>query len=210
MINKGMSKTKHTRPISGVSIRNPNQFKGQVDDDGRECTLCLIYKVWDEFGTYSRSPLGRRSVCKQCMREQETGRDRNAAVRDRRLVLKSTDPLKLKARTVRTGMLRRTNLPAPTIAEIERWLKSQPLVCHYTGTTLLENDLSVDHKIPLERGGNNELTNLCVCTKQMNTTKGTMTDLEFASLLKFLVNWEDGGAKVLSRLRMAGHAFSSK
>lgn len=205
-----MSRTKNTRPISGVTIRNPNQFKGQVDDIGRECTKCLTYKAWGEFGTYSRSPLGRRSVCKQCMKELEAGRDRNSMVRERRLILKYTDPLKLKARTVRNGMLRRSGLPAPTISEIEDWLKSQPLVCHYSGKPLPEDDLSVDHKIPLERGGDNSLTNLCVCTKQMNTTKGTMTDLEFASLLEFLVEWEDGGTKVLSRLRMAGHAFSNK
>ena len=64
-------------------------------------------------------------------------------------------------------------------------------------------------KEPLERGGTNDLQNLCLTTKEMNTTKGTMTESEFKQLLSLVGGWADEG-RMLARLRMAGHAFGSK
>jgi 5-methylcytosine-specific restriction endonuclease McrA len=140
-----------------------------------------------------------------------TLKDRNRA-KQRTEFLKKTDPLKLKARNLRSGFRTRSKegINIPTTKEIEEWLKSiSNFVCHYTGVPLDKNDFSVDHKIPLDRGGDNSFKNLCICTKQMNTTKGTMTEKEFKQLLSFLSKWEDKGEKLLRRLRMAGKAFGN-
>jgi 5-methylcytosine-specific restriction endonuclease McrA len=99
-------------------------------------------------------------------------------------------------------------MAVPTSKELEAWLKSiDPFVCFYSGVEMKKTDFSVDHKQPLDRGGDNSFNNLCICTKQMNTTKGTMTELEFKELLAFLSKWEDKGERLLRRLRMAGKAF---
>ncbi len=194
--------------IAGRVISNPAQYKGRIDDNGRECSKCGTYKPWLEYGEYSHSPFGRRPTCKVCMNDRPK-RDRRAATKKHLDYLRANDPLKLKAKTVRNGMLRRSTLPAPMPTEIEAWLKGQPLVCHYTGVELPVDDFSVDHKEPLERGGTNDLQNLCLTTKEMNTTKGTMTESEFKQLLSLVGGWADEG-RMLARLRMAGHAFGSK
>jgi 5-methylcytosine-specific restriction endonuclease McrA len=202
--------TKNTAVIAGKMIRNPNQYKGRIDDVGRECSACGIYKLWDNFGLYARSPFGRRPKCKDCMRLDERKRRRETPhfAKKRRERLKVERPLKLKAATVRNGMRRRSVLSAPSILEIENWLLQQDMVCFYTGQPLMVDDFSVDHKIPLERGGTNSFDNLCVCTKEVNTSKGTMTANEFISLISLIHTWEDGGKKLLNRLRMAGRAFT--
>lgn len=41
------------------------------------------------------------------------------------------------------------------------------------------NKFSIDHKIPMSRGGTNTLDNLCVCCVRCNEVKGCMTEIEF-------------------------------
>jgi hypothetical protein len=41
----------------------------RIDDDGRECSLCGIYKDWEEFAPSSpKQPGGRQSACRLCRR----------------------------------------------------------------------------------------------------------------------------------------------
>lgn len=188
-----------------------------MDAEGRVCTKCLTYKPWSEYVKSSKTVTGHSSCCKQCKntakralpRKPSTtkSKERSKAYQEH---LKKTDPLKKKSQNLRSGMRSRSpkGMVVPTSKEIEAWLKSiHPFVCYYTGVELKKTDFSVDHKQPLDRGGDNSFDNLCICTKQVNTTKGTMTEKEFKGLLKFLDKWEDKGARLLRRLRMAGKAF---
>lgn len=123
--------------------------------------------------------------------------------------LKKEDPLKLKAQRARTNMRNRDKtLPVPTSAEIEAWLKAQPMVCAYTGARVTPAILNIDHRQPLDRGGTNDLVNLCVTTKAVNGAKGNMTEGEFRSLLALTASWDDNGKKLLSRLRAAATIFA--
>lgn len=55
--------------------------------------------------------------------------------------------------------------------------------CEMVGGYLSPNEKTLDHKIPLSRGGTNALSNLeCVC-RSCNTRKSALTDLEFKTLL---------------------------
>ena len=210
-------KTRESLECGNFTISNASQLKTKVDKNGRVCTKCEEYKTWDNFSNSKKTVTGKASSCKVCnnkhtkatrpKRNTKTERESNRASRE---FLKKNDPLKLKARNLRSGMRARSteNLYVPAAKEIEEWLKGiKNFVCYYTGVPLKYTDFSVDHKQPLNRGGTNTLDNLCICTKQINTTKGTMTEKEFKSLLKFLEKWEDGGASLLRRLRMAGKAF---
>lgn len=63
----------------------------RVDDNGRECAQCGIYKPWDQFSPSAQSPRGRHSYCHPCKRGRSQERyeaksgEINAQVRARRL-----------------------------------------------------------------------------------------------------------------------------
>lgn len=196
-----------------MKIKVPAQFKTDFDDNGRVCTACLIYKPWEEFKKHSRSATGHSSKCKKCYKESRkaVGRTKELySAKKRRLTIKKTDPFRWKATNIRGSLLRRSTDPVikastPTREEIEQWLHNQePLICFYSKEPLKILQINIDHKIPINRGGNNAFTNLAVTSHHMNTAKGTMTDTEFISLLKLISTWEDGGKKLLIRLKQ-GH-----
>lgn len=120
------------------------------------------------------------------------------------------DPLKLRAARLRASLLTRgkkhgVEKTTPTKEELLVWFSIEAVygfwVCYYSGLDLRLTDIHIDHKQPLHRGGTNCLSNLCICSKKMNTAKGSMTEQEFKSLLAFLSTWEDRGELVLRRLR---------
>lgn len=57
---------------SCVPTRNGrNGTKGRVDDDGRECSTCGVWKPWDQFyRSAPAQPGGRMSSCIPCRRER--------------------------------------------------------------------------------------------------------------------------------------------
>lgn len=67
--------------------------------------------------------------------------------------------------------------------------------CEYTGNVLQlmaktqAGRLTLDHKVPLSRGGTSTLDNLAVCSEEANKVKGDMTDDRFNSLIYFLGGW---------------------
>lgn len=101
------------------------------------------------------------------------------------------------ARIVRTQ--RRKN---PDRAAYKKLMKR----CKYCGAT---EDLTVDHKIPLIRGGADNAKNWqCLC-KECNTTKSSMTDKEVKNLFQWVLRVqkrrEDNGRKPL-KLSIKEHA----
>lgn len=116
-----------------------------------------------------------------------------------------------KARKLRSNLLTRskgnTELreSAPSISELHKWLNLPNYTCYYSYEPLTIDTLVVDHKIPLARGGTNELDNLCFCSNSMNTIKGSMTEKEFRQLLELVKDWEDGGKNLFGRLQRGGY-----
>lgn len=206
-----VANTPQSRKATKLKPRSPKQFKTDIDDEGRVCTKCNMYKLWEDFKTSSKPIVTKRaSSCKQCEKEKRpsraTEKDRFCA-KKRRKELKKSNPILVKARDTRGRLLNRVSGDlkgtTPTVLELEKWFNSS-LVCFYSGESLTLKTVTVDHKIPLARGGTNELTNLCFASNHMNTAKGRMTDKEFKSLLIFVSTWEDGGKSLLTRLKQ-GH-----
>lgn len=208
-----MPHAKRKRDSEEFAPNSLQQFKTTVDADGRQCTYCLEYKPWSAFYVASKTYTGKQSCCKVCKTTNHPKRlykeKENKAYIARRKFLKSNDPIELKARDIRSRLLTRERQhphiagTTPSKAEIKQWLEDQmPLVCYYSGEPLKITDkYHVDHKMPVQRGGTNLLSNLCICSSRMNTAKGGLTDHEFKELLDLISSWDGGGERLLRRMR---------
>ena len=194
-------------------IKNLNQFKTDITEEGRVCTACLQFKTWDNYTNQNKAYLNvkKASKCKECASVKLKSRDRTKETlssKARAAKLKKENPYLYKARTTRSRMLGRVpkelKETTPTAEEFLEWFKSQELVCYYSGIKLDLFKLHVDHKTPIARGGTNELSNLCLASHHMNTAKGRMTEDEFWQLLELISTWEDKGESLLRRLKQ-GH-----
>lgn len=118
---------------------------------------------------------------------------------------KIIEPCLIKARNLRSSLNKRISpelkYTTPTIDVLYKWLKRDKYICYYSLEELTLDNLTIDHKIPLFRGGTNDLSNLCICSRKMNNIKGQLTEKEFKSLLKLVSKWEDGGASLFKRIR---------
>lgn len=119
----------------------------------KTCKVCGETKSRTEF--YSK-----RAECKACTRHRE--------------YLKSGTHRKLcKAYTVRRKQAEMAP-GAATKAQTDALL-ANVITCAYCGCSLADEQKTLDHVVPLSRGGTHELTNLVVCCRSCNSTKGNRT-----------------------------------
>lgn len=98
----------------------------------------------------------------------------------------------------------------PTSKDIEAWLEKWDGKCYYFKTNISLSKSHLDHKVPLARGGTNELKNLCLTHPRANGVKGTMTDKEFQKFLKLIAKWEDKGKDIMDRLVRANKVYHGR
>jgi len=62
-----------------------------------------------------------------------------------------------------------------------RWWqqKTAPGICHYCGRKVAHSELTMDHLVPLARGGRSTRQNLVPCCKSCNNLKKSMLPLEW-------------------------------
>jgi 5-methylcytosine-specific restriction endonuclease McrA len=209
-----MSRAKRSYPKNPLGLKKT--LETDFDEDGRVCTACGEYRIWEEFPVHSRSTTGRASQCRKCKaaKRRSKGRDiRKEAycARKHKAKLKESDPYLVRARNIRSSLMnraRKLDLPRdeiPLAEDIKAWLVNQkPLECYYSKKPVDLWKCHIDHKTPLRRGGTNKLNNLCVTDAKVNSAKGMMTEREFKDLMRTVEKWEDHGEYIMSRLRM-GH-----
>lgn len=56
--------------------------------------------------------------------------------------------------------------------------------CHYCENSFQKSELTMDHKIPVIRGGMSSKSNVVPCCKACNSLKKHQTDVEFLSDIK--------------------------
>ena len=66
--------------------------------------------------------------------------------------------------------------------------KKQKLFCAITGEKLTSNNISVDHKIPISKGGTNNISNLQFVTRHSNVIKNSMTMDELYAFCKNIID----------------------
>lgn len=72
-------------------------------------------------------------------------------------------------------------------------------MCYYCKNTIETGKKTVDHKIPISRGGETKEENLVVCCEECNTDKGFLTEEEYIKILELAKEKEgqDVGLKLL-------------
>jgi len=66
--------------------------------------------------------------------------------------------------------------------------KTAPGICHYCGRRFAPADLTMDHKIPLARGGTSEKINLVPACKECNNKKKHLLPLEWEEYMDTIKN----------------------
>jgi 5-methylcytosine-specific restriction endonuclease McrA len=72
-----------------------------------------------------------------------------------------------------------------------RIAKNQKLVCPLSGRKLNSENVSLDHIMPLARGGQNIIENIRLTDKSVNLAKHVLSDAEFMQLCKEVVSWNN-------------------
>jgi 5-methylcytosine-specific restriction enzyme A len=67
-----------------------------------------------------------------------------------------------------------------------RWWKNKIArgTCYYCGNNVPSSKLTMDHIVPLARGGKSSKNNLVACCKDCNTKKKTMLPMEWDSYME--------------------------
>lgn len=66
-----------------------------------------------------------------------------------------------------------------TSRELAAWRRTQPKVCYWCGARNLKR-ITIDHYIPLSRGGKHEVGNLVIACKSCNSSKHAKDPIQFA------------------------------
>lgn len=72
--------------------------------------------------------------------------------------------------------------------ELLALIESQGYKCALTGELLTPSTASVDHAIPLARGGDHSIQNCIIVLGSVNAAKGTMTVDEFVDMCRKVAN----------------------
>ena len=58
------------------------------------------------------------------------------------------------------------------------WWKNKSQICYYCGNQIDKQDLTMDHKVPIARGGRSSKSNIVASCKKCNTLKKASTPAE--------------------------------
>lgn len=77
-----------------------------------------------------------------------------------------------------------------TAKRVMELVEAQNYRCPLSGRELTPNTASLDHKIPLSRGGAHTLDNIWILHREVNVAKGTLTAEEFVTLCREISNYQ--------------------
>lgn len=163
------------------------------DRSMRRCTSCGITKDLTEF-------TDRVSKCKSC----RCGATKNYVAK-----LKRESKMKWLAYTAARNTFGRGG-PSITAGEILPLFEKSER-CTYCGDRLDFRTMSLDHILPVARGGTNRIENLHIVCMRCNRFKGSLLDVSYRRFLIFLKSISEECARILtSRVLYGANRFSRK
>jgi 5-methylcytosine-specific restriction endonuclease McrA len=96
-------------------------------------------------------------------------------------------PRDLESAWVSPDDLRRERQKARELRQTVWWRRKLARgLCHYCGRGFAQGDLTLDHLVPLARGGRSTRSNCVPCCKECNTKKQSLLPLEWEEYLESL------------------------
>lgn len=77
----------------------------------------------------------------------------------------------------------------PTAKQLMAVLENQEFRCALTGVPLTPRTCEIDHKVPIARGGTNDIDNVWFIDRTVNRAKHTMTIEEFRAMCQRVIEW---------------------
>jgi CRISPR/Cas system Type II protein with McrA/HNH and RuvC-like nuclease domain len=176
------------------------------------CKACSLMLPTDHFRVHKRGY--RIGKCKGCEREYQRafyakgGETTRARKRVHMAKIRKEQPERIRSyqretyasnreaicaqrrehHRTRIFWTRALHLRGITAIDLARLWKSQRGLCALTGRKL-DRTAQLDHKLPLARGGTDDLANLQWTTAEANRAKRDLTDVEFHALCVDAVRW---------------------
>ena len=100
---------------------------------------------------------------------------------------RETNPSRLKAKDHKRRALIKGNGGSFTANELKALFEQQEGFCFYCGELLyssFDKDVHVEHKIPISRGGSNNIDNIVLACAPCNYSKGMKTHEEFMTVTR--------------------------
>ncbi len=88
-----------------------------------------------------------------------------------------------------------------TAQDLARIARQQRLICPFTGQKLTWDNISIDHIIPLGRGGKDIPSNIQLVNKQINVMKSDLTGKEFRDLIQMIYDHSIKNPTLASRIQ---------
>jgi 5-methylcytosine-specific restriction endonuclease McrA len=149
------------------------------------CTRCNKHLSDKDFYKDSRNG-GLRSWCKFCHQKVSSAYQKSDPIgsRRRRQKYRDANPFRLDTHRAHRRALKYGTTSSLTECEWKVVVESHGYICHICGATLTlevrkDNTLSLDHELPLNRGGKNAKENVLPACWNCNRSKGDRTRSEF-------------------------------
>jgi 5-methylcytosine-specific restriction enzyme A len=99
--------------------------------------------------------------------------------------MKKRKPIQPFAYDLEEADLKRERRKARELRESQWWKRRTAKgKCHYCGSPTLPQELTMDHIVPISRGGKSSRANVVPCCKTCNHTKKQLLPMEWEQYLK--------------------------
>lgn len=157
-----------------------HSWKSEYETEVWECTECqlpvkaIYFRVGKTYSTYCQPC----RVSKGILRNSTTGREAHLKQAAK---WRANNPEKVKVHVLNRRALKLSTSDGTVTAKVVKDLYNQS-TCHYCGESTPRYDRTIDHKVPLSRGGCHSIDNVVMACSGCNGSKGTMTDFEFVEI----------------------------
>lgn len=160
----------------------PESLKLRKDADGRECTICGVFKPWSDYYTDSSVPSGHGHRCIPCARQRHREYMSDPDARRRAYAASAEWRRNNPDSYIRSVAKRRAHVSFDVDdRDLRRLMLRQMSKCNHCGVYLDKNVsrfVHLDHIVPLSRGGTHSIGNLQYLCQSCNVRKLDRLEVE--------------------------------